>query len=1154
LATVEQIPVKCVEIHGLTVPLSEEDILRPGSASSSQSIQVNGEKGIWVDTRETDGKQILELFNGTCVAVPEANTKVVDVPRPELGGCDAIWPLNWMEAPPFANQIVSALSARPWCVIQMFLSDDDKAAALERADAMNNWTVPKKDFESANMGYGNCTKWAAFDSFDDLDTDDENPLREADSTMTEIGKLLSDMSSETFGFNLWGRMATMVRRPADDDDLAEMRPDSSDDDKEDGTIYGHLNFIERRKFCVLYTMANAGGELSFFTEDGTETKIPLTPRKLIIFRHDKLGYAYQPTGDSLALQAWFLTEPWVLDSDVDRGVVEMPELMDEARVNVMAATAHYPGQCDNVLGDFSAALTASFDGFIKVPMTRWDHSIYYDQHEKGKAYCEHAAFIDQKLLESFDNAIFGISDSEAKYMAPSQRVVLTTGLETLLMSGYRKEGLVGQKIGTFLGDSSSDWTSTFSPEMPPSPWSFSGRSNAITCMRLNYCLGMKGPSAGFDTACSSSLVAVSNAHTCIRKTFDYTFKPRTVNAQLDEALAMGVNLIIDQHLFVGYCGAGMLAKLGRCFTFDKSAMGFARGEGCGAFHLVSSTMEGKGHPDDFLAVLVGTFINQDGRSATMTAPNGPAQRDATMASLEESGFAADAVNTCECHGTGTALGDPIEVSALRNAIGHLHESPLYFSSAKTNCGHQEANAGLAGLHKCVVMLTMCGAMSNNHLSSLNPHLDVYMFPAYFESELTDFDTNTGLCGVSSFGSGGTNARGDVWSPCRRGPHKIDKIHDSAEVHRKRSVYFQRIEDYGRPGPQDSDIVYIIGTWNAWTAKEPMKRTGDNTFTATITLGETLWEQFRLVLDDEMEESIHPTVSKASPDAPIVGPDLEGHGLNWHIDGRNDFPGTPFRVDFEWGFDWERGEYRKIEWKALDHMNALPDYKHIYSIVGTWTTWKFAPMDKNPDGTFTTAFRIGPSGQEEFQFVRDNDWTQVIHPATKKTFKQSVPIRGPDDLGQDKHWLQTGTPGEKVTVTLKLVDGEINVTVDSPTKGTKKWNSNEKEGWHDYYVAGTWTNWGLSLMPPAKKEGKGFYKTRVTIGQDGREYFKIVMDRDWEQSIYPDTPDSGPTQGPAMLGPDAMGHGLNWSITGEEGQEFEVILNMSSRSVSWNLIA
>jgi len=236
-----------------------------------------------------------------------------------------------------------------------------------------------------------------------------------------------------------------------------------------------------------------------------------------------------------------------------------------------------------------------------------------------------------------------------------------------------------------------------------------------------------------------------------------------IDSGLKDALIIGVNTLVGQGSYISLSGPGMLSQKGRCFTFDHSADGFARGEGIGSVllkHCVNNV-----ESVDRIAMLIGSSVNQDGRSASMTAPHGPSQQQVINASMREAGVSPRLITICECHGTGTALGDPIEVGALRGCIfkGGERDTPILKTSAKSNIGHLEAGAGIAGFIKCCLMLNYSAGAPNCHLMNLNPHLDVGGYPVYFETELADYGQNSGLTGVSSFGFGGTNARADVWS-------------------------------------------------------------------------------------------------------------------------------------------------------------------------------------------------------------------------------------------------------------------------------------------------------------------------------------------------------------------------------------------------------
>jgi len=209
----------------------------------------------------------------------------------------------------------------------------------------------------------------------------------------------------------------------------------------------------------------------------------------------------------------------------------------------------------------------------------------------------------------------------------------------------------------------------------------------------------------------------------------------------------------------------MLSFKGRSFTFDVGADGYGRGEGCA---MLFFTLEP--YSDSTYGLLAGSQTNQDGRSASMTAPHGPSQQDVIRASMREAGLDASMITIAECHGTGTALGDPIEMGSLRGVMKKDRgEVPLLTTSAKSNIGHLEAGAGMAGIIKCVMMLRSSVGAPNCHLNEFNPHLDISGFPVVMETEATDFGHNSGLTGVSSFGFGGTNARADMWGHAVRGP-------------------------------------------------------------------------------------------------------------------------------------------------------------------------------------------------------------------------------------------------------------------------------------------------------------------------------------------------------------------------------------------------
>jgi len=847
------------------------------------------------------------------------------------------------------------------------------------------------------------------------------------------------------------------------------------------------------------------------------------------------------------VQAWILSTPLVPSSS-EEGVVELPTELVGRRAHVMSLMTRYPG---DVFGpqQYWAMLAAGTDTQLKVPLSRFDVDMYYSKHkDEGFTYALHGAFGSDEAIMMFDNAVFRIPAEEAAVMSPGQRVVLEAGLETLLRAGYSRESVQGAECGVFLGDSGNDW-----PHLCGSvdPRKCMGQSNHITGSRLSFVLGLVGPCSTTDTACSSSLVAVNIAHAALRRASQNQLEPN-VTSKVNTALAIGLGLLLSPRLYVLYCGATMLSPRGRCFTFDSSADGFARGEGCGCLLLRGSERDEEAQ--EMLACLVGSAVNQDGRSASMTAPHGPSQQQCILASMAELDLSAKDIAMAECHGTGTALGDPIEVSALRMVM-QKRDTPLLNTSAKTNIGHLEASAGMAGVIKCILAVAGAGTPPNPHFQSLNPHLDVNGYPVYFTNEMTDYSTDASITGVSSFGFGGTNARGDIWGRCLGGPRATLELQTGSWLQRRRALY-ERVENFGSPGPHESDRLYLSGSWDAFSGLQEMVRKEEGKFTALALVGETRREHFRIVLNRDPSQTFHPAVGDANQYAEIEGPDSLGEGKTWVLNGKEDRVRdyTLYRITFSWGFSWEHGESMKVSWEPTNlvptpESNAMV-YRHQYSIVGTWTTWQFQEMvrSKEEQGLWSICMRIGLSGQEEFQFARDNDRRQVIHPATARARQTSVPVRGPDEAGAGKRWLLRGPVGEVVTIQLRILDGEITVTTASETKGVKTWKSTEDDDWSDYQIAGSWNHWACATMLP-DKGSKGCYRHRFMMGPSGFEEFQIVVERDLSKRLYPHVEQAVVGEG-ILCGPDANGEGFHWAIRGEAGSEFDVLLDLNQTDRRW----
>ena len=339
-------------------------------------------------------------------------------------------------------------------------------------------------------------------------------------------------------------------------------------------------------------------------------------------------------------------------------------------------------------------LADGVDAISEIPGDRWDLDAYYDldPDKPGKMNTRHGAFI--KGVDQFDAEFFGVSPREAVSMDPQHRLLMETSWEALENAAIAPATLRGSHTGVFVGIGNSDyWRMVYGDEEQIDAYSALGNAYSVAAGRLSYFLGVHGPAMAVDTACSASLVAVHLACRSLR------------SGECTLALAAGVNLILSPEVNINFSKSRMLAPDGRCKTFDAGADGYVRGEGCGVV-VLKTLSAAQNDGNRILAVIRGSAVNQDGRSGGLTAPNGPAQEAVIRAALAAAGVDPHEVSYLEAHGTGTSLGDPIEVRAASAVLcqDRPPDLPLAIGSIKTNIGHLEAAAGVAGLLKVVVAL------------------------------------------------------------------------------------------------------------------------------------------------------------------------------------------------------------------------------------------------------------------------------------------------------------------------------------------------------------------------------------------------------------------------------------------------------------------
>ena len=418
-------------------------------------------------------------------------------------------------------------------------------------------------------------------------------------------------------------------------------------------------------------------------------------------------------------------------------------------IAIIGMGCRFPGGANNPEA-FWELLRNGVDAIREVPENRWDIDAYYDRDPEtpGKTYVRSAGFLETEV-DRFDAHFFGISPREAVRIDPQQRILLEVSWEAIENAGIDPSSLMKSKTGVFIGINASDYAQMQLEDNATNlnAYSFTGTTSSVAAGRLSYVLGLQGPNLAIDTACSSSLVSVHLACQSLR------------NKECTSALAGGVNLMLAAPTNVILSKMRALAPDGRCKTFDAGADGYGRGEGCGIV-LLKRISDAVKDGDNILAVIRGSAIAHDGFSSGLTVPNGLAQQELIRTALANAKVEPDRISYVEVHGTGTSLGDPIEVEALGAVLGKKRsQSQLILGSVKPDIGHLEAAAGIAGLIKVVLMLQYREILPQRYINNLNPMIDWDSIPVTIPTEQIPWDVGNEqprLAGLSSFGMSGTN--------------------------------------------------------------------------------------------------------------------------------------------------------------------------------------------------------------------------------------------------------------------------------------------------------------------------------------------------------------------------------------------------------------
>lgn len=450
-----------------------------------------------------------------------------------------------------------------------------------------------------------------------------------------------------------------------------------------------------------------------------------------------------------------------------RNKIEALERQKNEPIAIIGMGCRFPGGANSPEA-FWELLSRGKEVIVPVPSQRWDAEAYYDENPDlpNKTYARYGGFLD--AVDQFDPQFFGMTPREAIALDPQQRLLLEVSWEALENAGIAPQKLTGTQTGVFVGIGLDDYAKRqIKQQIPIDAYTGSGNAFCFASGRLSYFLGLQGPSLAIDTACSSSLVTVHLACQSLR------------NRESNLALAGGVSLMLSPEVTLYLSKTRALSPDGRCKTFDKDANGYVRGEGCGIV-VLKRFSDAISDGDNILGVIRGSAVNQDGPSSGLTVPNGAAQMAVIRQALENAKVKPEQISYLEAHGTGTALGDPIEVRGINNVLckDRSTDNPLMVGSVKTNIGHLEIAAGIASLLKVILSLKNQEIPPHLHFKELNPDLAAAATALKIPTSSLPWQRTEEprRAGISAFGLSGTNAHMIIEEPPQLSfnPSEVDR--------------------------------------------------------------------------------------------------------------------------------------------------------------------------------------------------------------------------------------------------------------------------------------------------------------------------------------------------------------------------------------------
>mmetsp|Transcript_49295 Transcript_49295/g.154388 ORF Transcript_49295/g.154388 Transcript_49295/m.154388 type:complete len:937 (+) Transcript_49295:67-2877(+) len=844
---------------------------------------------------------------------------------------------------PLGDTIAECLGSKGFCVARIVHGTDAPVRSFEsikELEAEGRFGRLAQEVEEGYLGKGSRGKvmWL------DTDTDafgDDSAVRRNDANISSIAELVVPYAENVLGAAVAERTPALVCLTMSDAEEAEYESHVATDQM----IEEFYSTWYRGVLRVMHFMGPGTGKATLTLKKGApittleeSCEVYLPTNTILLIREDAFEYTYsEPESGEAAWLASFFLKPapqWSMSEiEGDTGmlglVADGPPPPTRDLVAVCAFSLQSCGRMTDHHKEWACYL-AGTDAQMEMPFSRFDYRPYYSDDVDtlaGTTYVKH--FSVQEGIELFDNKTFEISNMEAAAMDPLCRQVMEVGYLSVFQIGLTKKYCNTNPChaSVSVGCDKQEWLL-----MPDTPKNVATNNQLAICAnRFNYSFNLKGGSYLVDTACSSSLVA---GHLGKVNLLERRWDP------LEWHLGLGAGVTLTVGCFIGSCAAHMLSPIGRCLTFNATANGYNRGDGTAAMLLKAGA-----HDDQRYAFFRGSQMGQDGRSASMSAPNGPAQEKCVWGAIREAKMTPPESTVWECHGTGTSLGDPIEIGAVRKVqIKMPRLEPLMMASSKSNCGHLEGSAAAMGMNKCILMVIKCVSAPTIHLKTLNPHLDHAAFDAVFTTDAGPYKYKQGHAQVSSFGVGGTNGHAIFWGKgpapvldfkrilldkMRKAPTRIvadgddpsqweysGPSFDASPDEQYRVVYVkdpltgEETFTYEKVLREAEPIEFYCttGSHNDWGEDRMMEGDVPGLFYQEVDMPDSGELEFRILGDGDPDKAIAPETSTSRKLEPIVGPSKDLR-TSWLVTAE---PGAAVRIEF---FAPDKGP-KSITWLLL----------------------------------------------------------------------------------------------------------------------------------------------------------------------------------------------------------------------------------------------